>query len=158
VQEPVVSESSVLDTSLFFIEYPLSGTIYTTPSVVDELVDLRSKCRYETLLSQGLQVRAPTQMSVKQVQKASRKTGDAEKLSTTDCEIIALAIDLGATIFSDDFAVQNVAREIGVVTHTIQQRSAKKRVWKFRCSGCGRFCHASGECSVCGSPIKRTIK
>jgi hypothetical protein len=30
---------SVLDTSLFFLQYPVSGEIYTTPSVVDELVE-----------------------------------------------------------------------------------------------------------------------
>jgi endoribonuclease Nob1 len=148
----------VLDTSLFFTEYPLSGDMYTTPSVIDELVDLRSKCRYETLLAQGLQVQAPTLLNVKQVQKASKKTGDAEKISATDCDILALALDLGATAFTDDFAVQNVACEIGVLTHPIQQRSAKKRIWKFRCRGCGRFSHAPGECPVCGSPIKRTIK
>ena len=148
----------MLDTSLFFIEYPLFGDLYTTPSVVNELVDMRSKCRYETLLVQGLKVQAPGSTNVRQVRKASEKTGDAEKISATDCDILALALDLGATVFSDDFAVQNVAHELGVVTHPVQQRGAKKRIWKFRCSGCGRFSKTYGECPVCGSPIKRTIK
>jgi UPF0271 protein len=149
---------SVLDTSVFFIEYPLSGEMFTSPSVIEELVDLRSKCRYEALVAQGLQVRSPSPASTAAILAAAQKTGDADRISGTDIEILALARDLGATVISDDFAVQNIAHELGVATHPIQQRGAKKRVWKFRCSGCKKFYRASGECPVCGSPIKRTIK
>jgi UPF0271 protein len=148
---------SVLDTSVFFIEYPLSGEMFTSPSVIEELVDLRSKCRYEALVAQGLQVRSPSPASTAAILAAAQKTGDADRISGTDIEILALARDLGATVISDDFAVQNIAHELGVATHPIQQRGAKKRVWKFRCTGCKKFYRASGECPVCGSPIKRTI-
>jgi UPF0271 protein len=148
---------SVLDTSVFFIEYPLSGEMFTSPSVIEELVDLRSKCRYEALVAQGLQVRSPSPASTAAILAAAQKTGDADRISGTDIEILALARDLGATVISDDFAVQNIAHELGVATHPIRQRGAKKRVWKFRCTGCKKFYRASGECPVCGSPIKRTI-
>jgi UPF0271 protein len=148
----------VLDTSLFFIEYPLAGELFTTPSVVAELVDLGSKCRYETLLAQGLQVSSPPQETLGRVQEAARRVGDLERLSTTDSDILALALDLNGTILSDDFAVQNVAHELAVPVRPVKQRRAKKRVWKFRCSGCGRFSKEPGDCPVCGSQIKRTIK
>ena len=150
--------NAVLDTSLFFIEYPVSGDLFTTPSVVEELVDLRSKCRFESLLASGLRVAGPSVGGIEKVQRAAEKTGDTDKLSATDRDLLALALDLGATLYSDDFALQNVAHELGVTTAPVQQRSAKKRLWKFRCSGCKRFYRASGECPVCGSPIKRTIK
>jgi UPF0271 protein len=149
---------AVIDTSLFFIEYPLSGELFTTPSVIEELVDLRSKCRYETLLTAGLMVIEPTRESMMEVLKAAQKTGDSEKISATDRDILALALDLCATIYSDDFAVQNVAHELKITVHPVLQHSAKKRVWKYRCSGCKKFFFASGDCPVCGSPIKRTIK
>jgi UPF0271 protein len=149
---------AVIDTSLFFIEYPIPGELYTPPSVIEELVDLRSKCRYETLLASGLRVIGPTQASRERVFEAAQKTGDAEKISATDGDILALALDLNATIYSDDFAVHNVAHTLGIMSHPVQQRSPKKRVWKFRCTGCKRFYRAPGECPVCGSPIKRTIK
>jgi len=149
---------AVIDTSLFFIEYPIPGEMYTPPSVIDELVDLRSKCRYETLLASGLLVIPPTKESSGRVFDAAQKTGDTDRISATDRDIVALALDLCATIYSDDFAVHNVAHELGIATHPIQQRRAKKRVWKFRCTGCRQFYRASGECPVCGSPIKRTIK
>lgn len=150
--------SAVLDTSLFFIEYPLSGDLFTTPSVVEEFVDLRSKCRFESLLASGLRVATPSTGSSECVKRAAEKTGDTDKLSVTDRDILALALDLGATIYSDDFAIHNVAHKLGIKIASVQQHNAKKRVWKFRCSGCKRFFRTSGECPVCGSPIKRTIK
>jgi UPF0271 protein len=150
--------NAVLDTSLFFIEYTVSGDLFTTPSVVEELVDLRSKCRFESLLASGLRVAGPSAGGIKQVRRAAEKTGDTDKLSVTDRDLLALALDLGATLYSDDFAIQNVAHELGVAITPVQQRGAKKRLWKFRCTGCRRFYRASGECPVCGSPIKRTIK
>jgi endoribonuclease Nob1 len=149
---------AVIDTSLFFIEYPISGELFTTPSVIEELVDLRSKCRYETLLAAGLQVISPTKASIMKISDAAQETGDAERISATDRDILALALDLNATIFSDDFAVHNVSHAIGILVHPVQQRLAKKRVWKFRCTGCRRVYRASGVCPACGSRIKRTIK
>jgi UPF0271 protein len=148
----------VLDTSLFFIEYPLDGELVTTPSVVAELVDLRSKCRYETLLAQGLQVHLPPKQALARVREAARHTGDLERLSPADIDILALALDHGGTILSDDFAVQNVAQKLAVPVQPVQQRRAKKRIWKFRCSGCGRFSKEPGDCPICGLPIKRSIK
>ena len=142
--------NAVLDTSLFFIEYPVSGDLFTTPSVVEELIDLRSKCRFESLLASGLRVAGPSAGGIEKVRRAAEKTGDTDKLSATDRDLLALALDLGATLYSDDFALQNVAHELGVTTTPVQQRSAKKRLWKFRCSGCKRFYRASGECPVCG--------
>jgi UPF0271 protein len=149
---------AVIDTSLFFIDYPVAGELFTTPSVIEELVDLRSKCRYEALQAAGLQVIGPTPAGLGEVEKAARKTGDSEEISLADRDVLALAFELGATIYSDDFAVQNIAYELKIVTHPVQQRSARKRVWKFRCTGCRKFYRAPGDCPVCGSPIKRTIK
>jgi UPF0271 protein len=150
--------SAVLDTSLFFIEYPIYGDLFTTPSVVEELVDLRSKCRFESLLASGLRVATPSAGGSEQVRGAAEKTGDADKLSVTDRDVLALALDLGAILYTDDFAIHNVAHKLGVTIAPVQQRSAKRRVWKFRCEGCKRFFRAPGECPVCGSRIKRTIK
>jgi UPF0271 protein len=148
----------VLDTSLFFTEYPFFGDLFTTASVVGELVDLRSKCRYEALLAQGLRVLEPAKDTVTKVWSAAKKTGDAEKISPTDCDVLAVALELGAVILSDDFAVHNVAKDLGITVHPVRQRMAAKRIWKFRCSGCGRFSGAPGECPVCGSKIKRTMR
>jgi UPF0271 protein len=149
---------SILDTSLFFIEYPLGGEIFTTPSVVSELLDLRSKCRYETLLATGLQVLGCSDLNRARVQETALRTGDAERLSSTDIDVLALALDLSGTILSDDFAIQNVALALAVPVQPVQQRKAKRRKWRYRCTGCERPCTGPGTCPVCGSQIKRTIK
>ena len=149
---------SVLDTSLFFIEYPLTGELFTTPSVIAELKDLRSKCRYETLLATGLRVQEASIESLEKVRDAAVVVGDAGRLSETDAGILALALDIGGTLFSDDFAVQNVALALGIPVQPALQRKAKKRIWRFRCPGCGHTAEKEGGCPVCGSQIKRTIK
>ena len=149
---------TVLDTSLFFIEYPLNGELLTTPGVVAELADIRSKCRYESLLAAGLRVQEASGRSIENVRTAALSVGDAERLSETDTGILALALETGSTILSDDFAIQNVALALGIPVQPVQQRRAKKRIWKFRCTGCGRLAKKTGECPFCGSQIKRTIK
>jgi UPF0271 protein len=148
----------ILDTSLFFTDYPLSGELFTTPSVAAELIDLRSKCRYETLLALGLQVHESSKESRARVLEAARESGDSEQLSATDTDILALALDLEGAVLTDDYAIQNVAHALEIPAKSIQQRGAKKRIWKFRCAGCGWYSKEPGECRICGSQIKRTIK
>ncbi len=153
-----VTMKSVLDATVFFTDYPVTGECYTTPSVVAELVDLKSRCRYDLLVAAGLRVRLPGADKLARVRAAAEKTGDLPVISGTDCDVLALAGELGATIFTDDFAIQNVAAGIGIAVQPLQQRAAKKIRWKYRCSGCGRYFKAEGECPVCGSNIKRKLK
>jgi UPF0271 protein len=148
----------VLDATVFFSEVPVTGSLYTTPSVIAELRDLPAKCRYEKLSADGLQVIPPSRESAERVRVAARTTRDSPVISGTDRDLLALAIDLGAVICTDDFAVQNVATELGITVHPLLQRPAKKIVWKYRCSGCGRYFETGGECPVCGSKIRRKLK
>ena len=148
----------ILDTSFFFTDYPVTGDLVTTPGVISELADLRSKCRYEALLAAGLCVLEPSQKSLEKIRIAARSVGDAEVLSATDTGILALALDVGGVLLTDDFAIQNVALALGITVKPIQQRRAKRRAWRFRCSACGKNAAEPGICEVCGSQIKRTIK
>ncbi|MEN6442265.1 MAG: nucleotide-binding protein [Methanoregula sp.] len=148
----------VLDSTVFFLDFPVSGELYTTPLVMGELIDLPSKCRFEKYVSAGLRVLAPQKEIIKLVRTAAEKTRDSGVISETDCEIIALALDLKAVIYTDDFAIQNIAMELHIPVHPIQQRTTKKIVWKYRCSGCGRYFETDGECPICGSKIKRKLK
>lgn len=148
----------VLDSSFFFAEYPFDGELFTTPTVVEELVDLSAKCRLENLLTRGLSVREPGPGALEKVGQASRKTGDGSVLSATDRDLLALALDTGATLHTDDFAVQNVAQALGIPVAPLRQRRADPIRWKFRCTGCGRYYRETGECPVCGAVIKRKLK
>jgi UPF0271 protein len=148
----------ILDASFFFANYPVTGECYTTPSVVEELRDLTSKCRFDLLTEAGLQVRLPDASERSYILTAAGKSGDLPVISGTDCDVLALARELGATLVTDDFAIQNVAADLGIPVLSLQQRPAKKVQWKFRCSGCGRYFKTDGECPICGSAIKRKLK
>ncbi len=148
----------ILDTSFFFYDLTVDGDLYTTWSVIDELRDLRSKSRFDVLCARGLTLAVPSVENIEKVKAASRKSGDAGIVSGTDCDILALALDLEAVLLTDDFAIQNVASILGVQTTPIIQRKAKRIYWKYRCSGCGRYFDHDGECLICGSVIKRKLK
>ena len=148
----------ILDTSFFFYDLRVDGELYTTRSVMDELRDLRSKSRFDVLCAQGLTLAVPSGENTEKVNAASKKSGDAGIISGTDRDILALALDLGAVLYTDDYAIQNVAGILGVQTAPIIQRKAKRIHWKYRCSGCGRYFDHDGECRICGSVIKRKLK
>jgi len=147
-----------LDATAFFLEIPLEGELFTTPLVVDELADTRSRCRFEALSAAGMRVLAPGRDSLRKVTQASAGSGDEGVLSPADRELLALALEISAEVVSDDFALQNVAQHLGLMVCPLQQRRARKRIWRFRCPGCGRYTDGPGECPVCGAMPKRTIK
>ncbi|TAJ45774.1 NOB1 family endonuclease [Methanofollis fontis] len=147
---------AVLDATAFFVERPLKGDLFTTPEVVSELVDLRAKCRFEALLATGLIVSEPSPEALSEARVAADESGDIGVLSETDLSVIALAHEIGAVIYTDDFALQNAALRLGIRIEPIQQRRARKVRWKFRCTGCGRYLDHDGECPVCGAAVRRT--
>jgi UPF0271 protein len=149
---------AILDSSVFFSDFPVNGELYTTPSVCDELIDIRSRGKFETFSAEGLHIVSPGAKSKERVLSAAKKTRDSTVISDTDCDILALALELDAVIYTDDFAIQNVAGVLGVQTIPINQRKAKRIHWKYRCSGCGRYFDHDGECLICGSIIKRKLK
>ncbi|HSA38844.1 MAG TPA: nucleotide-binding protein [Methanoregula sp.] len=150
--------STVLDTSFFFGDFPVEGDLFTVPSVLDELKDIRAKGNFEKWCARGLRVQSPTEEGRKRVISAARTTKDVSVISGTDQDLLALALDLGADLHTDDFAIQNIALLLGVRTVPILQRKARRVHWKYRCSGCGRYGEQDGECPVCGASIKRKLK
>jgi endoribonuclease Nob1 len=149
---------AVLDASVFFSEFMLNGEIFTTSSVCDELLDIRSRGNFEKWCAAGLRVVSPGRQTLKRVTDAAAISRDAGVISGTDAELLALALELDAVLYTDDFAIQNVAAVLGVKTCPIQQRKAKRIHWKYRCSGCGRYFDHDGECQICGAAIKRKLK
>jgi UPF0271 protein len=149
---------AVLDSGFFFSDCPIAGELYTTPSVCDELIDIRSKGKFEKFSSEGLHIVSPSAKNREKVLKAAERSRDINIISDTDRDILALALDLEAVLYTDDFAIQNVAGVLGVRTAPIIQRRAKRIHWKYRCSGCGRYFDHDGECLICGSIIKRKLK
>jgi len=145
----------VLDASAFFVQVPVEGVLYTTDSVVAELRDVTSQARLELLRARGLVVLTPAPARRAVVREAAARSGDVTVLSTADSDVLALALETGSAVMTDDYAVQNTAMRLGVTVVPVQMRAAKKRKWKYRCSGCGRYWSRPGECDVCGAEIRR---
>jgi len=150
--------NAVLDASFFFGDFPAEGDTFTVPTVIDELKDIRAKGNFEKWCARGLRVQSPTGESEKRVISAAGTTKDIAVISGTDRDLLALALDLEATLYTDDFAIQNVALVLGVKTVPLLQRKARRVHWKYRCTGCGRYADHDGECPVCGAAIKRKLK
>ena len=99
-------------------------------------------------------------MYINEVINFAKKTGDYYVLSKTDIDVIALALQLNATIISDDYAIQNVARLMNLKYYGAGIETIKKEIkWKYRCTGCHKIYKNYIEiCPVCGHKTKRYIK
>ncbi len=159
----------VLDTSAFvagFDPFSLGKEQVTVPKVEEEITkNSMNKLRFETALENGrVKVKAPTQEFVNQIKTSSSKVGDSFKLSETDIELLALALELKATgckpqIISDDYSIQNVAMQHGIEFLALANFGIKRLLeWKRYCPACFREYPAnssSKECKVCGTTLKR---
>lgn len=149
----------VLDSSALFYgkDFPPGWELVVSPGVIRELEKHGMGERMEFLLAARVRVFSPGARSLDRVRKEAGRTGDLAKLSETDLEILALGLDHGYEIVSDDYAIQNVAEALGIPHRGIDQKGITHAIeWKARCTGCGKmFGPDVTECDVCGSPTKR---
>ena len=148
----------ILDSSFFFLDIPIEGDFAIPSSVEEELKDIRAKSKLEAFKAKGLSVCEPSFQSRQKVIEAAAKSGDISVISDTDTDVIALALELKGEIMTDDFALSNTAQTMGLSVTPLRQRAAKKRRWKYRCTGCRKMHDKTGICDVCGAEIKRMFK
>jgi len=152
----------ILDASAFYAGVPFrsSEDCFTTSLVYDEIKHIKKNHdALGTLLETNrLKIREPDSESTKNAIKASKETGDYPQLSKQDISIIALCIEMKGQIISDDFAISNVAKNLGLVILPIMTKGIKDvGKWVHYCPGC-RTNHTSGkECPSCGTPLKRKL-
>lgn len=152
----------ILDASAFYAGVPFrsSDDCYTTTLVYDEIKHIkRNHDALGTLLETNrLKIREPDKESIAVAINASKDTGDFPQLSKQDISIIALCIELKGEIISDDFAISNVARNLGLKISPIMTNGIEDvGKWIHYCPGC-RTNHKTGkECPMCGTPLKRKL-
>jgi UPF0271 protein len=124
------------------------------PGVVDELK--RYKDHRLDLWGDLLKISDCTKASVDKITEVARKSGDLGRLSPVDITVLALALDAGGTILSDDYSIQNVATIIGLEFRPVGMKAIKKvEKWNYKCIGCGKwFKEKSNECPICGSAMR----
>ena len=146
----------VLDASAFINEYHTTEPTATVPSVREELKD-ESAYRYDAMEGSGMHIQIPEDGTVERVRRAAQQTGDLEVLSETDIRLIAATLELGGTVVTDDYAMQNVAEHLDVDVDLIAQEGiSEQRDWQFQCQGCGReFDEHRDRCPICGADLAR---
>jgi UPF0271 protein len=149
----------VLDTSaiIYLQDFRKFDEIFIPPLVIEEVKDKLSSMKLASLNARILE---PDEDYVKKVKAVARQTGDLEKLSKTDLQVLALAKELKATIISDDYNVQNVAKKAGLDFISIFSKGIKEFfIWKKYCQACKKYFGADlKQCPVCGAKLKRVPK
>ena len=159
----------VLDTSAFlagFDPFSLSEEQVTVPKVEEEIRrNSMILVRFKTALENGkVKVKAPSEEFLNKIKASASKVGDSFKLSETDIQLLALALELKAEgytpqIVTDDYSIQNVATQIGIEFLALATFGIKRLLeWIRYCPACYREYPANcstKECQVCGTELKR---
>jgi len=151
-----------LDASAFYAGVPFgsSDDCYTTSLVYDEIKHIKKNHDALGILleTNRLKIREPNIDSMNAAVKASKDTGDFQYLSKQDISVIALCIDLNGQIITDDFAISNVAKNLGLSVSPLMTEGIQDvGEWIHYCPGC-RSNHKNGkECPMCGTLLKRKL-
>ncbi len=158
----------IIDTSAVLSGKPINienAKLVTTSLVQNELKPGGKDYKiFQFLKEKGLIVMAPSNESIETINKTSNNTGDKNRLSDADKEILALALDINkdkkeAIILTDDYSIQNIANVLKIKYQNISQPGiTKKFKWTYQCSGCcKKFKENINICPICGASIKNII-
>ncbi len=125
------------------------------PSVADE-IKTRAPLLDAYVENGIVRIEQPEQRYVSRVKKVAREAGELDKLSKTDIDVLALALQLDATLVTDDYHVQNVAAVLGIPFEGVTGEIKEQRRWVKRCSACGKtfpYTYRGKRCPHCGGKI-----
>jgi UPF0271 protein len=121
--------------------------------------------RFETALESGkIKIRSPSDKFQEKVETSATQMGDSFKLSRTDLQLLALALELKASgfnprILTDDYSIQNVAKQLGIEFSSLVTFGIKRLLeWNRYCPACYKEYPVNSrfkECQVCGTVLKR---
>lgn len=155
-----------LDASAFYAGIPfLSGSVaefYTTTEILSEVRHIKQSLGAIEALTDSrlLVVLEPSKGYLDKVDALSTRTGDRSRLSDADISILALALERGLVLASDDYAVSNVGISAGIkVLSSAGKGIREARNYSAYCSGCSKgFSPNLAECPQCGNRLRRKYK
>ena len=150
----------MLDSSAFYAGIPFSSNepSYITPLVYNEIEHIKKDHDAIRILieTKRLTVNEPEDRFVTTAIDAAKKSGDFSNLSDEDISTIALSLQLGAELVTDDFAVSNVAKNLNIKVIPVMTSGIKNVItWKYYCPGCIVIFSKVTKCPRCGNKLKR---
>lgn len=144
----------VLDSPAFICGFNETPSV-TIKEVREELKE-ESVYLFEVMVGKGMDVVYPSGEFIDRIKKEAKKSGDIDDLSDVDLKLIAVALEIDGVLVTDDYSMQNVAKQVGVDVKTIRYQGIDEEIiWKFRCVGCGRIYDDKIICSVCGGKTEK---
>jgi len=152
----------VLDATAFYAGIPFSSndSFMTTRVVYEEIQHIKAKQGALDMLQETnrLQIRDPEEKTINIVNDTSEKTGDRQTLSKQDISVIALALEKNIELITDDFAVTNVSKQLGIKTSSLMTQGINTvGKWISYCSVCSKEFSKEKECPICGSKLNRKL-
>ncbi len=146
----------VLDTSALLSGKPFEGDLFISPGVLKELRRQGMTPQLDNFIDAKVRTLTPGKGSLEKIRVKAEETGDTKRLSPVDVELLALAIELEATIITDDYSIENIAKALSIPYMTVMMPPIKEEVhWKYRCTGCLRYWSEWHKtCPVCGARFK----
>lgn len=153
----------ILDASAFYAGIPFRSLneCYTTTLVYDEIKHIKKRHGLlETLVvTSRLKIKDPNSKFIEKAMSAAKKTGDFQQLTKQDLSVLALGIELGGEIISDDFAILNVAKNLDLNIAPLMTQGIKDvGEWIHYCPACRSNYKNGKECHLCGTTLKRRLK
>jgi len=146
----------VLDSSALLTGRQFPGDLLIPPSVLPEVQRHGLTPQLEAILETQVDVCAPSRDALRRAREAGEATGDAHRLSPTDIDLVALAIDVQGTVVTDDYSIQNIARALGIPFEPVMERGIREQwTWSYRCTGCRAvWPEWHDECPTCGAALR----
>ena len=148
----VLDSSGIIRSDLDFSK----GKHLITNSVLNELRDETTILAVNAAIrNKRIQIQDPSPGYIQKVKIAAEKTGDIERLSETDIEALAVALETGHILVTDDYSMQNIAEILSVKYERTSHRGiTRKLTWFKLCPGCKRkYPYSSTCCDVCGCEL-----
>ena len=150
----------VLDSTAFYAGIPFSSNEpnYTTSLVYNEIEHIKKDHDAVQILieTKRLMICDPEHQFIITANNTAKKSGDIPNLSDEDISTIALSLQLNAELVTDDFAVSNVAKNLGIKVIPVMTNGIKNVItWKYYCPGCKTNFSKITECPRCGNRLKR---
>ena len=152
----------VLDASAFYAGIPFSSPekSYTTSTVFDEIKHIKKHHDAVNMLidTHRLEIKDPEIKYTETALLKAKNVGDYHNLSKGDLSVIALCLQMQAELITDDFAVSNTAKQLGINVIPVMTKGITRVIeWIYFCPGCEKTFSKTLHCPLCGNKLSRKL-